>query len=40
MEKFKQLTEDELQKVIGGVNWASYGECLLTNGASDIPALA
>ena len=41
MEKFHELSDEELDKVIGGVsnNWAAVGQCLMTNGATAIPAL-
>ena len=40
MSEFKVLTDDELDKVTGGVNWPRYGACLLQHGAGAIPALA
>lgn len=40
MSEFKMLTDEELEKVTGGYDWACYGTCLLTHGASAIPALA
>lgn len=41
MEEFKKLTEEDLEKVTGGAcNWSCFGACLLSHGASAIPALA
>ena len=40
MTKFKTLTDEELEKVTGGTNWACYGACLLARGASAKPELA
>lgn len=31
------LTEDELVKVTGGVNWQCFGECILNGGGSNLP---
>lgn len=40
MAEFKKLTETELEKATGGINWSCYGACLLSHGASSMPALA
>lgn len=40
MAEFKTLTDEELDKVIGGVNWPSYAACLMAHGAAAEPALA
>lgn len=39
MEDFKQLTDEELNKVTGGVEWKNFGQCLIDNGAKRIPKL-
>lgn len=40
MTDFKQLTDEQLDKVTGGVNWPCFGTCLLQHGAGAVPALA
>ena len=40
MTEFKTLTDEELEKATGGVNWACYGSCLLSHGAIAKPELA
>ena len=40
MTEFKKLTDEELEKITGGINWACYGACLLSRGASAKPELA
>lgn len=40
MVKFKELTDEEIESITGGVNWAIYGSCLMQHGASAIPALS
>ena len=40
MTEFKKLTDEELEKVTGGINWACYGVCLLSHSARAIPDLA
>lgn len=40
MSEFKKLSDEELSKVTGGVNWPAYGDCLISEGASDDPELA
>ena len=31
------LTDEELDKVVGGVNWQCFGECILNGGGSNLP---
>lgn len=40
MEEFKELSDEELENVTGGRNWAKYGLCLLSHGATAVPELA
>ena len=39
MPVFEELSDEELDKVIGGVgnNWAAVGQCLMANGVTEIP---
>lgn len=39
MSEFKKLTDEELQSVTGGIEWKSYGQCILDNGGKRIPKL-
>lgn len=38
-EKFKQLTDEELNKVTGGVEWKGFGQYVIDNGGKRIPKL-
>lgn len=39
-KEFKELTEDELNGVIGGTNWKTFGKCILSQSGGASPALA
>ncbi|MDO4940720.1 MAG: hypothetical protein Q4E33_03390 [Erysipelotrichaceae bacterium] len=40
MKNFRLLTDDELDEIRGGIDWSSYGKCLIDNDAEKIPELA
>ena len=40
MENCKELNDEELAGVVGGYNWALFGQNMLQRGCSSIPALA
>lgn len=40
MSEFKQLTDDELEQVTGGVDWTCFGRCLLDYGLRSRPEYA
>lgn len=39
MSEFKKLTDEELESVTGGIEWKSFGQCVLDNGGKRIPKL-
>ena len=38
--EFRELSEEELDSVTGGINWKGFGKCILSSGGSQIPALS
>lgn len=40
MAEFKKLTDEELNKVEGGINWQKFGKCILSNGGGATPKLS
>lgn len=40
MTEFKKLSDEELKKVDGGINWQKFGQCILNNGGGSVPELA
>ena len=40
MTEFKKLSDEELKKVDGGINWQKFGQCILNNGGGATPKLS
>ena len=34
------LSDEDLENVVGGINWSCYGQCILDGGGEGIPALS
>ena len=34
------LRDEDLENIVGGIDWNRYGQCILDGGGEDIPALS